>query len=700
MRLTNSKPLPRTRVGLIAVMLLAAVPPAAAQALPEAALPDITVEAQRAEAARQSILPSLGAAEYRVDREVFQALPGGPAAPLNQILLQAPGVVQDSFGDIHIRGEHRNLQFRLNGVSLPEGLTGFGQVFDGLGLRSVSLLTGALPAQYGLRTNAVIDLRTRTGALDPGGTIGVTYGSRGTIQPYASWAGIIGGWDVFAAGTYLRSELGIENPAGTRNALNNETRQFRGILQLARQLTPDTRLALIGGTAQSRFEIPTRRGLETAFTAFGDSAFDSAELRARQWERTSFGTAALQSSLGWGDVQVAAFIRGSSIHYTPDTVGELRFNGVASDVRRRSVTIGTQADASWRIADQHTLRAGLILSRERSSFAADTYVLPLDADGAAVDDPFAIGERGSRTGWTYGAYLQDEWRIAETLTLNVGARADLLDSYTRAFEISPRANLVWTPAPGTRLHAGYARTFTPPQQELVTTPALLRFVGTTNAPPNLDNATPRPERAHRFDVGLSQQFGEHLTLGVGAYYKHVTDLLDFGQFGNALIFTPFNYRHGRIYGAEFSATWRSETVLVYANLALSRSAARDIRTAQYNFDADELDYVRRRYVRTDHDQLVTASAGAIWRAWEGGRLSGTVLYGNGLRAGFANSEKLGSYATANLGVQQDIGAWTLRLDVINVADRVYQLRDGTGIGVGAPQFGARRGVFTGVSRSF
>lgn len=688
------------RVWLPAILLLQPVLPGAAQPAPDAVLPDITVEAQRAEAARQAILPSLGASEYRIDRDTFEALPGGPAAPLNQILLQAPGVVQDSFGDIHIRGEHRNLQFRLNGVSLPEGLSGFGQVFDGLGLRSVSLITGALPAQYGLRTNAVIDLQTRTGALDPGGTIGATYGSRGTIQPYASWAGIIGGWDVFAAGTYLRSELGIENPAGTRNALNDDTSQFRGILQLVRQLTPDTRLSLIGGTAQNRFEIPTRHGLETAFTAYGDSIFDSAALRARQWERTSFGTAALQSSFGWGDVQLAAFVRSSSIHYTPDTIGELRFNGVASDVLRRSVTIGTQADASYRLSENHTLRAGAIVSGERSSYANATTVLPLDEDGAARDAPFTIAERGSRIGWTYGAYVQDEWRLAETVTLNIGVRADLLDSYTSAFELSPRANLVWTPVPGTRLHAGYARTFTPPQQELITTPTLLRFAGTTNAPAGLGNALPRPERAHRFDAGISQQFGENLTLGVNAYYKHVTDLLDFGQFGNALIFTPFNYRHGRIYGTEFSATWRSDAVLLYANLSLSRSVARDIRSAQYNFDEEELAYVHRRYVRTDHDQLITASAGAIWRAWEGGRLSGTILYGNGLRAGFANSEKLSNYTTANLGIQQDLGPWTARLDVINIADRVYQLRDGSGIGVGAPQFGARRGVFAGLSRSF
>ncbi|SDD99672.1 TonB-dependent receptor domain-containing protein [Belnapia rosea] len=118
-----------------------------------------------------------------MERETIEGLPGGANGSLNQILLQTPGVVQDSLGDIHIHGEHRNLQYRLNGVQLPEGVAGFAQVFDARSLRSVSVPTGALPAQLGFRTNAVIDLETRTGALDRGGSIGVYGGARGTLQP-------------------------------------------------------------------------------------------------------------------------------------------------------------------------------------------------------------------------------------------------------------------------------------------------------------------------------------------------------------------------------------------------------------------------------------------------------------------------------------------------------------------------------------
>ena len=110
-------------------------------------------------------------------------------------------------------------------------------------------------------------------------------------------------------------------------------------------------------------------------------------------------------------------------------------------------------------------------------------------------------------------------------------------------------------------------------------------------------------------------------------------------------------------------------------------------------------------MRTDHDQLVTGSAGAIWNAWEGGRLSASMLYGSGLRRGFAATEKVDPYASFNLGLSQDFtgpdrGRWTARLDLINAFDTSYQLRDGSGIGVGAPQFGLRRTVLAGLSRAF
>ncbi|TCZ58541.1 TonB-dependent receptor [Roseicella aquatilis] len=699
------------RLSLALALLPLALPAAAQrtpdQEAPEAVLPEIEVAAERAPTAppRQEIPAAIGSRVTTLDRATIEALPGGGAQPLSQVLLQTPGVVQDSFGEIHIRGEHRNLQYRLNGVALPEALSGFGQLFDTRALRSVTVLSGPLPAQYGFRTNAVIELQTRTGRTDPGGSIGVQGGSRGTLQPFANWAGMVGGWDVFASGSLLRSLQAIENPTSSWQAINGGTQQARGLVYAARPLDETTRLAVIAGTSIGSFRIPNTPGLAPEFTAYGVSDFDSTALRAKQWERTWYGTAAVQKTLGDVEIQVAPFIRSSSTHYVPSIPGELVFNGVASDVYRGSLAIGTQADATWRAAETHTIRAGLQVTGERARFRSLTTVLPLDAEGAALDDPLVLADRFGRTGWLYGGYVQDEWRLTEALTLNYGLRWDQMVQYVTAGQVSPRVNLVWRATESTTLHAGYARTFTPPQFELVSNATLTRFEGTTGAPANTLNDPVKPERAHRFGVGLLQRIGENLTLGVDAYYKDVRDLLDYGQFGNALIFTPFNYRSGRVYGVEFSGTWRSERWQVYGNLALSRSAGKQIDSAQFTFDPEELAYISGKYVRTDHDQLVTGSAGAVWRGWEGGRLSASMLTGNGLRRGFANSEKLAPYASFNFGIAQDFtgpdkGTWTVRLDLINAFDTIYQLRDGTGIGVGAPQFGLRRTILAGLSRAF
>jgi outer membrane receptor protein involved in Fe transport len=70
-----------------------------------------------------------------------------------------------------------------------------------------------------------------------------------------------------------------------------------------------------------------------------------------------------------------------------------------------------------------------------------------------------------------------------------------------------------------------------------------------------------------------------------------------------------------------------------------------------------------------------------------------------------NGEQLPSYIQVNLTASHRFehapgGPYVVRLDVINVADRTIELRNGTGVGVFAPQYGPRRGVFAGVTKEF
>jgi hypothetical protein len=96
------------------------------------------------------------------------------------VLLQLPGITQDSAasGNLHVRNEHANVSYRINGILLPDGLGAFGQYLDSSWVGSLSLITGALPAQYGLRTAGIVDITTAK--FDNSGEIGTYMGSRHT----------------------------------------------------------------------------------------------------------------------------------------------------------------------------------------------------------------------------------------------------------------------------------------------------------------------------------------------------------------------------------------------------------------------------------------------------------------------------------------------------------------------------------------
>jgi outer membrane receptor protein involved in Fe transport len=686
----------------VATLTILVAPPLQAQ---ETAfeLPAVVVQSRQFEEARNRIAPSLGASRYEIDRAAITALPQGEAARLSDVLLQAPGVVQEAFGDLHVRGDHRNLQYRVNGVLLPEAISGFSQLFDARALRGVSLITGALPAQFGYRTAGIVDMTLRSGAEDRGGSAGLYGGSFGTVQPGASYGGMLGPVEVFGAVSGLRSERGFENPTRGPVALHNETLQGRGLIHAALPLDDRTRLSLIAGSVVARYQVPNTPGLVPEFTAFGRSDFDSAALRAKQLQRSSFLILAGQHALGEADLQLSAFLRSSSVRYRPDGVGDVLFDGAASYVRRESLSLGTQADAAWRIAARHTLRGGLFLSQDTTRNATDSTVLPLDGAGGTVDAPFGISERSQARQQLFGLYLQDEWRLAEALTLNAGARFDSVSGIIEASQLSPRANLVWSPDEATTFSFGYARYFTPPPAELLGPVDIRRYLGTTLEPATLRADPVRAERSHYFNLGLRHRVSESLTLGAEAYARVVEDMQDLGQFGRAYVFSPYNYRRGRVYGLELTADWRDGPWRLYGNLAIARSEGRGLVSNQYFWSAEELAQVERKWVRTDHDQLLTGSAGGAFEAWEGGTLSASLVYGSGMRKGFANSEVTTPYVTLNLGLAQrftlpDGGAWTARLDLLNLFDRAYLLRDGTGIGVGAPQYGMRRGIFAGLSR--
>jgi outer membrane receptor for ferrienterochelin and colicins len=678
--------------------------------------PDIVVTAQRLDAARASIQPGLGATTYSITDATIAALPGGDNQQLNQILLQLPGVSQDGGGQLHVRNDHGNLQYRINGTILPEGIAVFGQTLSPRLVERFDLRTGALPAQYGLRTAGVIDITTKTG-FQNGGVISLYGGSHDTIEPSVEYGGTTssGNTNYFVTGSYRHNALGIESVDAGRTALHDKTNQYQAFVYVDHTLDEGNRISLVGGYADQSFQIPNPRGLhpDGTYKVGGVSDFLSDNLDENQHERTAFAIASLLHDAGPLTLQASLFARYSSLRYTPDTLGELLFNGSAQSADKKDFTTGVQVEGVYRASDAHTIRAGVVVTRDHGTSRTSTQVFPTDSSGAQSGQPYAIAENDSATEMTYSAYLQDEWKPFDLLTVNFGARFDHYKGFRSESAFSPRLNAVLTPGGGVTLHAGYARYFSPPPFANIALTSVLKYQGTSALSPNailLDDA-PYAETQDYFDVGLEWKLSSTVTVGIDGYLRHSHRLVDEGQFGAPIILTPFNYDHGNVHGVEFNIGYSAHGLELYGNIAYARAKGEYIVSSQFNFDPAELAYIANHYIYLDHDQTWTGSAGASYRLGGGTKIGASMIYGSGLRTAGAippggadpipNGGKLPGYATFNLTASHKFaGAGIeIRADITNLFDHVYQIRDGAGVGVGAPQYGARRGFFFGISKS-
>jgi outer membrane receptor for ferrienterochelin and colicins len=681
-------------------------------------LATILVTAQRLNAARSTIETQTGASTYTITNDAIAATPGGENVQLNQVLLQAPGVVQDSFGQLHVRADHNDLQYRLNGIILPEGISVFSQTLSSRLISSLSLITGALPAEYGLRTAGVIDLSTNSGLLQPGGEVSMYGGSHSTFQPAAEYGGRSGSFSYYFTGDYKQSDLGIESPDGSSDPLHDHTKQVHAFAYLENILDSSNRLSLILGTSNGSFQIPNQRGLQPGlgYDYLGQTAFLSDDLNETQHELASYAIVSWQHSQGPLNWQTSLSARYTTLHFAPDWIGDLLYNGIAQDAYKKDTALGWQTDAAYTLSATHTVRAGFYFQHDSATSDTTSQVVAIDATGAQTSpNPLIVLDNGSQTQAIESVYLQDEWQLLAPLTINYGLRFDHYTAFSSGSQLSPRVNFVWKLPYGTTVHGGYSRYFTPPPFELVGSETFTRFAGTSALPPGSvsEDTPPFAARANYYDFGVQQKLlSDALTLGVDSFYEQAQHLIDEGQFGAPIILTPFNYRYGLIGGVEFSANYSVKDLSVYGNVSAQAAHGKGIESAQFNFSQNKLNYTTDNYIHLDHEGRIAASGGVSY-LWGGTRFSADMLFGTGLRAdliladgtAIPNGAHLPSYAQINLGVSRDFhvggsGPLTARFDVINVADKVYAIRNGTGIGVFAPQFGPRRGVFGGLAWQF
>jgi outer membrane receptor protein involved in Fe transport len=461
---------------VVAGVVVSDASPAAPLALTMASRTPLTlaVTAAKFDAARNALSPETGSSAYRFDQPTIVKLPLGANTPMSQLLAQAPGVTPDAYGQgqgqIHIHGENGGgIQYRLNGVFLPDAVSSYGEIFSPRFVRSLTLLTGVLPAQFGFRNEDVVDIHTKDGCTDGGpanSNVELYGGQRGTFEPSFELGGCAGRLSFYAAGSYLQSTLGLQSPTASPDPRHDQTYQGEGLANLSYLIDARTRLSLLSGIVVNSFQIPPEPGLTPVAMLKGVTDFPSIDITDRELEQSYYTIVALQGTLAANiDYQLAAFSRYYSLDFYPDPEGDLIYNGVAARIFHSGFISGLQEDTSYHLNLQHSLRGGFYLSGETIELDDHARTFPASDGVQTSSTPVLVVDNHHQIIWVLGLYAQDEWRPVRNLVVNFGARWDWVAAFVTQNQLSPRVAIEYTVRRGTLIHAGYARYFKVPPFE-------------------------------------------------------------------------------------------------------------------------------------------------------------------------------------------------------------------------------------------
>ena len=306
-----------------------ATPTASPTAAGSATEEPVVVTASELEESRLQVSPDAGTSTYTMTDQQIKTIAQGENTSFNNVLTRVPSVSDDTYGAIHFRNEDPYYRYYINGTLLPSGINGFSQDIFTRSVSSLTVMVGALSAQYPEGNYGLVDIRTKTGEGLSGGTANFYGGSYTTLQPSFSLGGSSQGTDVYFSGSYFHDALGLENPTSNTMAIHDDTDQYRGVAYLSHQFQNSGRLSLIFSAAYADYEIPNTPGqvptLDFSQTNLASVHINSSKLNETQNEQTYWGIVAYQQTVDDFSFQLSQVNRWSTVTFEPDIRGDLLF---------------------------------------------------------------------------------------------------------------------------------------------------------------------------------------------------------------------------------------------------------------------------------------------------------------------------------------------------------------------------------------
>lgn len=600
------------------------------------------------------IVPVTAAAPIRrsgtdltLGREQLTRSPAAGSFP--ELLVQLPGAARGANGVVHINGDHGDINYVVDGVSIPQELNrNIGTEFNANDVSFVDVIEGAYPAQYGERFASVLNISTRAVAASSGLNGAVDVGSFGLLDATLGYQGALGAGALTTALRNSVTQRGLDPPN-----LDSPHNNAADANQFVRYTLPrgNDYLNLTISHAHQTFQLPID------VTDGEPRATDDDELQddvfAAVQERHALGTrGSLSYGLGvkrshivdygdpandWAFGEVRNVAAGGSPADCANALSSGSFSAVTCGYSLSGER--TAVDYKFNLDDalasgNHQLGWGAVYDsthvakRFAVTLQPGNFLAPLFTP-ASPNAPFTVVDDAPNDGHTEALYVQDAWRMGASYELDYGVRADAFQlrsaQFARGFsQLSPRLKLTRILGPRSSVYAYYGRFFTPFSFENVSpTTAQLLNLPLQRAVAAFDL---KPQRDSDYEIGGHLPLGQG-DLGLRVMRKNATDLIDDTQVGVTLLHQDINYALGRI-----------ATQSLYYQLPLQRSG-------RFYFTLNHTYSVNRGcetqllapcfgapddWTPADHEQRWGSTLGDVINDRHGGWIAISSEYGSGL----------------------------------------------------------------------
>jgi outer membrane receptor protein involved in Fe transport len=656
---------------------------------------------------------------YSLSRREIDVLPRGNNINLEDLLVTIPSAVYGSLKQVHIRQDHANLQFRIDGVPIPDTVSStFSDVISPRAWERADIVLGGMEANVGNKAAALLDITTKSGTKPGFGSIQMFGGSNKTINPSFEYGGTIGEkFRYYFLNSHTATNRGIEPPTLGHSIFHGQSERNQTMFRGDYQHDNHNNVTLLFLNSIAKYQIPTLPGQAFNPTIVGllpggFSPVPSEMVDENQKENNQYGHVVWRHDIDARNFfSVAGYFRHTRATFRTDPFNVLAyvpdeaepFSAGSQD--RTGYSGGVRVDYTYVHSKEHLIKAGFQIDRTQAINKTRLFTFLDDGAGNPIGGVINANADNRLIGWRQEFWIQDQWTPNEHWTFNVGVRGDVVQYQRHEGQISPRIGVTYRYNQAHAFHAFYGRLFTPPNLEAISF-AKLNTAGTKAAPEDTTNNQPRAERAHYFQIGSTHAVTDWATLQLTGYYKLANFLSDAGQFGTTPLLNYFAFERGWSRGADAALkVWFMENLTGRGNIAWGQCKGYGLQSGHFLLEAAEIaDIKSTSGVHCDHQQTLTASGILSYRPFERTTITGQVLFASGLRAAEegakTNSSHSPSYTICNFSVAHVIPLpWDgqkllLGFDIVNAFDQKYFINQGEGsIGLGVSHAGMPRSFF-------